>query len=656
MRRDVQVPSQAVTVVVNGWTAGTVQLKEGFHTYELHVQAEALSLGRNRVEFHYFYSPEDAEFLTSQAAEGISRTVAWASLEIGRGLSIDTPRIDEMRREIQLPFNTGIEYFTFAPAGSTFTLDALSTWGGTPADPHLEVRVTTDSSDNGAVFTLRPSVWRRPPALSIPESVSEQLVRVSLVARPGADGETVGGLTLERPVLLVDGEHDPFEHDEATEQETKAGLGRTPFETRPNVLVYLIDTLRADHPGAYGYGLDTSPNLDALARDGILFTHSLAQSSWTRSSVASIFTGLHPRSHNVNGRTDKLSPRALTLASLLSVNGYQTAGIITNGNVSRNFGFELGFETYVHLRERRTHEIHVLSDVLNERAFSWLESRDTERPFFLYLHAVDPHDPYTPRSPFRERFVASQQYPNFVALRALFRAPIDPDDAPAISSELQALYDAEIAFNDYQFGLLVQWLKDHGLYDSTVLLLVSDHGEEFQDHGGWGHGNTLYREQLEVPLIIKLPGQAHAGQIVDRTAQHVDLMPTILSLLALPIPPEVQGQSLWPAIASSRADTHSWSTSYLALDGRTMEGFQTGGHKLIRYLTPHQTTFRVDVFDLEADPAELSDVASSRAVLRGYLLSSLRRQVQQQPPLLSADEAVLDAELEERLRALGYIR
>ena len=658
LRRDVTIPQQAVTVIVNRWTAGTVTLEEGFQTYELEIPANALVLGRNRVELHYLYNPEKSGFLPTSSPDGVSRSVAWASVGVDRAWSLDTPGVGDTEDELRLPFNTGVDYFTWAPAGSVFTMRGLDAWGDSPSESRLEVHVTVDGSVDTVVAERQPRMWRRPSDISITGPTSPQLVRISLVARAGSEGATPGGLTLHGPVLVASSASHVMDTADAIDASDRAGehpLARPGYADRPNVLIYLIDTLRADHLGVYGYGLNTSPNLDAFAADGIVFTDARAQSSWTRSSVASIFTGLHPRSHNVNGRIDKLSPQALTLATLLGASGYQTTGITTNGNVSKNFGFELGFDSYEHLRERRTREIHVLSDAVNERATGWLDQRDTARPFFLYLHTVDPHDPYTPRSPFRERFVASPRFPDLVRLKALFEQGVPAKDVHAVSQELRALYDAEIAFNDHQFGILVEELKDRGLYDSTMIVVVSDHGEEFQDHGGWGHGNTLYNEQLAIPLLVKLPDQLHAGRVVDHPAQHVDLMPTILSLLGLPIPPEVQGESLWPAIATETAGDVT-SVAYLNLDGRAMESLQQDAQKMIRHLTQYETASQAEVFDLATDPAEQTNIAGERPVLRGFLLASLRRWVLEQPILLSADEAVIDAELEERLRTLGYIR
>ena len=459
-----------------------------------------------------------------------------------------SPRHGERDGVLELPFNTGIEYDTHVPVGATLRLDRLTTWGNVSEGAYLEVGFTDDATDTQSIVQVTPSSWRTPSPIAIPPSASGQLVRVSFTAYSGSNDVLDGGLALSGPALVS-------QTAPAPSQAPESPAIVHADQKRPNVLIYLIDTLRRDRLGAYGYSLNTSPHLDALADDGVLFTNSIAQSSWTRASVASIFTGVHPRSHGVNGRTNELSSEALTMAAILSASGYQTAGFVTNGNVSPNFGFDHGFETYVHLRERRTTEVHVLSDTLNEQAFAWLESRDTERPFFLYLHAVDPHDPYTPRSPFREQYIQTRQYPDLVAPRQLFERRLTDHEAAAISSELGALYDAEVAFTDHHFGQLVAWLKNNGLYDSTAILAVSDHGEEFFEHGGWGHGSTLYQEQLAVPLIVKFPGQVGAGQRVDALAQHVDLLPTILDLLGIEGPPHLQGSSLWPSAGQSGART-----------------------------------------------------------------------------------------------------
>ncbi len=652
MKPDLDIPPQVVTVKVNDLTVGRLRLAEGFRSYAVDIPARVLVEGRNRLDLDYFYSPRDEGYLIDPPADLVSRTIAWATATIDGAAATDRPRADTEARQLNTPFGTGVEYFVAPPAGASLDIAELTNWGD-GSGGHLDVHVTTDAGEVAPAVTVQPDTWIGPPTIPLPEVEPNDMVRVALFARAG-EGGGGGGLTLTQPRLLA-----ASGTDRRAETDAAAALRTALYaagQNRPHVLIYLIDTLRADHLGSYGYSLETSPNLDAFARDAIRFTRSMAQSSWTRASVASIFTGLHPRSHAVNGRTDTLSPKAVTLAGVLRATGYQTAGFITNGNVSKNFGLHHGFDDYVYLQERRTAEIHVQSDALNEGAFGWLENRGTERPFSLYLHSVDPHDPYTPRSPFRERFIEAQQFPELVALRTLLRARLTADEIPAVSAELTALYDAEIAHNDHHFGQLMQWLRDHDLYDQTLIFIMSDHGEAFHDHGRWGRGNTLYQEQIAVPLIVKLPGQVGAGRTVDDLAQHVDIMPSILDLLGVPIPDVVQGRSLWPTVASGRVDPHTTSTSYLKLDGQEMKSLQTATHKLIRFPVEGQPLSRTELYDLAADPAELEDLSRTRQVAGGYFLSALQAVVLDRPVYLETSEAVLDEELADRLRALGYIR
>ena len=394
LREDVRVPRQAVTVLVNGWHAGTLLLDGGFQTYHVDVPGDVVRAGRNFIEFRYLFSPREDDLIAETADDGIDRVVAWDTLEFDHVVSLDAPRVTEATDAAEgllLPFNTGVEYFALTPE-ALLRLGALRAWGEPAPGARLEIRVGTDQDPDAGSFEIAPSRWTQPDALRLPESVSGQPVRVSFLARSNSEGPIDGGLAVEHPALIAARPADARPESAASVGEPEHSSPSTTAAS-PNILVYLIDTLRADRLGVYGYDEPTSPNLDALAGDGIVFSHALAQSSWTRPSVASLFTGLHPRSHTVNSRSDALPPTATTLASVLGAAGYETAAFVTNGNVSQDFGFDLGFDDFVYLGERDTREMHVQSDVVNDRVFTWIENRDGERPFFLYVHASDPHDP-----------------------------------------------------------------------------------------------------------------------------------------------------------------------------------------------------------------------------------------------------------------------
>ena len=447
---------------------------------------------------------------------------------------------------------------------------------------------------------------------------------------------------------------------------------------RPDVVVYLVDTLRADHLGCYGYPLPVSPHVDAFARDGLLFEHTLAQSSWTRSSVASMITGTVPTVHGVHGRDDALAGGALTLAEVLSAAGYETAAFVTNRSVGPTFGFQQGFDTFEFFQRQETEALYPKSDVVNREIFAWLDA-GPRRPFLLYVHTMDPHAPYAPPPATRRELAAGVRQPQLSAeqeaafaellagpagrfgtpseqarlgsvpwLEAL-RSGVIPA-TPAITADMRSLYDAEIAFNDRSFGALLERLRRDGVYEDALIVFVADHGEEFDDHGSWSHGATLFQEQLRVPLILKFPGGELRGRRPKSRAQHVDLLPTVLDVLSLPIPGGLDGRSLLAEIDTA-APAERPGYSHLDLDGAQAASLALGRHKLICG-NPFGSACRL--YDLESDPGETTDLSAQLPVLRGYLAVRMR-DYRTGTGGLEAPEVEVDPELRRRLEALGYL-
>ncbi len=299
---------------------------------------------------------------------------------------------------------------------------------------------------------------------------------------------------------------------------------------RANVLIYLVDTLRSDRLGILGYPRPITPNIDRFAESSSLFLNAIGQSSWTKASVGSIFTGLWPPAHGAIGWKHKLSSEIETLAERLQADGYRTAAFVTNPNVVRTFGFTQGFDEY-------TRKLKRPSDEVNQMVFDWFEGRKDDDPFLLYVHTMDPHAPYAPREPFKSKFApTADEIPQW---QPRWRWPMEA--LPYLSD----LYDAEIAFNDASFGQLLGFLEERGLYDDTLIVFVSDHGEEFKEHGRWRHGANLHAETLNFPLIVKFPDQ-QVGTRVETAVQHIDLLPTILASVGLEIPEALEGRDLAP--------------------------------------------------------------------------------------------------------------
>jgi len=361
--------------------------------------------------------------------------------------------------------------------------------------------------------------------------------------------------------------------------------------SRPNVLVYLVDTLRADHLGCYGYPRPTSPQVDAFAEECVFFERGTTQTSWTKPSVGTLFTGMLPTNHGAMRREHALRPDVPTLAQTMKAAGYATGAVVTNPNVLPVYGFSAGFDDYVDLESmgRRTR-----AETVHEAAFEWLDEHQGE-PFFLYLHARDPHDPLEPPEPWRERFLPKQ---------------VPDDELKAEVYTRVGLYDGEIAYWDDEMGKLFAELKARGLYDNTIIVLLSDHGEEFADHGQYGHGATLYQEQLHVPLMMRLPGGKLASQ-VEAPVRVVDIGPSLCELLGLELPRPTDGISFVDAILG-REGYAPILYAELNHDSHLISSYSDGRYKFVRREARGDHKSGTQLFDLQDDPHERKDLSEER--------------------------------------------
>jgi arylsulfatase A-like enzyme len=562
----------------------------------------------------------------------------------------------ELRAELEsdrlfLPLWTRLDFYFELPPNSELAVDEW-TWRGS-GDARVEVLVETDERSSRVVANASPDSPSDPVPLTGDRT---EIIRLGLRAMPGGSVGGEAGVLLSGAAVRVPREPqavDPL----ATTEATAPGRPETP----PNLLIYMIDTLRADRLGIYGYESPVSPNIDRFGAEATVFDNAVGQSSWTRASVASVLTGLWPVAHGANRRGDRLSDEALTLGEILQLAGYGTAAVGTNPNVSGPFGFRQGFDHFVMLRSRPR------ADIVNNLAFEWLDGREDEAPFFLYLHTVEPHDPYSPPEEYRQRF-APDVSPEFARrskkiMRDLRLGEIEPE--PQVIADLLALYDGEIADNDAWFGRLLDGLRERGLYDDTMIIVVSDHGEEFYEHGGWTHGRTLQSESVNVPLIVRFPGQSE-GRRVDTPVQHIDILPTVLEALGLEIPSGLEGRSL-AAVAQEEAggEPHDRKIySYLELDQVAPREKSPISHltsvvedewKLVHDLGSKSPIPKTSLYRWREDVAETEDLSDAYPVLAGYLRTLTAERLLAPEERLEADQAVIDEELEESLRALGYL-
>ena len=371
-----------------------------------------------------------------------------------------------------------------------------------------------------------------------------------------------------------------------------------PGREAPLAIVYLVDTLRADHTGVYGYERSTTPELDAFAEDAVVFEQAIAHSSWTKPSVASILTSLLPGQHRAVQLRDALAPSNATLARRLDERGWATGAAIANSVIyGAESAFDPGFDFFAGLHgedDRRTKLVD--AEVVVDAALGWLKSRQG-LPSFVYVHTMDPHVPYTPPPPFDRMFEPhpNEEHPARDP-RTDFKEPLDRE-------RMVAQYDGEIAYGDREFGRFVRELKDAGLYDDALILFIADHGEEFLDHGRWLHGRSVFDELIRVPLVVKLPGNRHAGRRVSTQAQGIDVVPTVLEAMGVPVPADLAGQPLQRAIeAEMPART---ALSEISHRGFVAHGIRSEEDKYIRRFSPDSDEL---FFRLVEDPAEQSNV------------------------------------------------
>lgn len=407
---------------------------------------------------------------------------------------------------------------------------------------------------------------------------------------------------------------------------------------RPNVVVYLVDTLRADRLGCYGHPKPTSPHLDRFAEGATLFENAVAQAPWTRPSVASVLTGLGPLSHGVRTLEDRLPDAADTLAERLRAAGYRTAAFSTNAHVGEDTGLAQGFDDFLFLPQED-------SAAVGRRVAAWLDQR-REEPFFLYVHTLDPHSPYTPPPDLRRRFAPGAR-PEAGSLEHVRRIyAVRGRRRAARIAEVDPLYDAEVAANDRSFGALLSALRERKLFDGSLIVFVSDHGEALGERGAFGHAQSLYAEELDVPLVVKRPGQTR-GERISRLAQHVDLLPTVLAAAGLPPASGLPGRDLF----GPPGEREPAAFSHLSYRGREGMSVVAGGWKRIepwsRKLGRRPMLYR------KGD--ESLDLAARNPVRNGFLGSLLRAEMLRGRQGLRPEPADMDEEARRQLEALGYL-
>jgi len=454
-----------------------------------------------------------------------------------------------------------------------------------------------------------------------------------------------------------------------------AGAGALGRPTRPNVLLVSIDSLRADHLGTYGYARDTSPTIDRLAREGVVFETAISSAPWTIPAHATMLTGLPPEVHGVVSARHRLAPDALSLAEVLQQAGYDTVAFVSGPTVMAQYGFDQGFARFDESMaepDRHKSSKGITSPGLVALVDGYLEGWDAAgrtAPFFVFLHMWDVHYDYAPPAPFDRMF--DPDYQGDVRADDFERNPrINPKMARRDLEHVLALYDGEIRYTDEHLGRIVARLEGLGVLDDTIVVVTSDHGDEFFEHGMKGHAKTLFDEVLHVPLVIRHPRSIAHGRRVEEQVRLMDVAPTILGLARVPVPaafggpgmlPHHRFADLTPFIAGRRATAPV--PALPAFSANSVLGLQqslrTQEAKLIRLQNQPTDAVMTRLFDLVADPGEKTNLAKSRErpAFAGTLerkLASWRDDTGHQGGHALALQPT--ATHEARLRALGYVQ
>jgi arylsulfatase A-like enzyme len=434
----------------------------------------------------------------------------------------------------------------------------------------------------------------------------------------------------------------------------------------PDIIVIVGDTLRADRLGSYGGARALTPFMDSIAARATLFRNAYATSSWTNPSVASVFTSRYPSQHGVISFDSVLAESEVTLAEALREAGYATAFFSPNGVLREDWGYGQGFTEFAEfaipgIEQQPDHlRLPYRADYTNRHALAWLDSLKASGaqrpPVFLYLQYMEPHSPYAPLKGALERILAGRPPPDLDEVNRFAFVGNDVAVDDRVLRALQDVYDAEVLSLDTELRRLFKGLGARGLLENAIVVVTSDHGEEFKEHGLIGHEKTLFGEVTRVPLLIALPGKDQPAEVTD-TVSLVDLAPTLLSLIGRPIPPSFEGRSLLsrsgeaspPGLAYSELivpETGGWRRF-----GPHQRSLVIGGHKLIAGIGGE-----LEYYDLQADPGEQAPNAldeAERVALRERLEAMRERVVSRGA---RREVKPIDDATREQIRALGYDR
>ncbi|MEM7136606.1 MAG: sulfatase [Myxococcota bacterium] len=636
--------TKALTPYLNNSQLKSVHLGggEGFTEYDVALPQDAVRVGENYLLL---------TFGGTVPVDGEDVSVAVDSISIRRAADEPKPvhaspqyaglatavRVGDIERDaIALSRSSTLRYHVHVPKGASL---GFGVGAEGEAETPVSVRITADGQAPVDAFAGNAGAKWEDHKVDL-SAFEGEVVRIDLTAR----GTGTGRVAWHAPRVLTPAVEAP------------------PVEPAKNVIVLVVDTLRADKLRAFNPASRVeTPTMDRLASEGVVFQEAMAPENWTKPSVASILTGLHPQTHQQKTGSSALPSSALLLSEHLQREGFDTGSFIANGYVSDRFGFDQGWDDYTnYIREGKSTEA---KDVFDEAA-AWIEDHKDER-FFAYVQTIDPHVPYDPPVEYLRMYDPSE-YDGQVKPRMtgdlLERAKRRPPEVVFDARDqrrLAGLHDGEITQHDHFLGKFVERLAKLGVLDDSLLVITSDHGEEFNDHGSWGHGHSIYQELLHVPLMLRLPGSLPKGKVVHDSVSTLDVSATVTDLLGVSPMPRNEGESLSPLVWGTTGRRPSVAFSDFQDDRRVLT---TGRWKFIV-----RGNLTSTMFDLEHDPAEKNELDASKhpigrryaRMLLGQFLGSTDRgdwmsAEQARGARLDQENAEMDDTIRDQLRALGY--
>jgi len=648
--------NRKISVYLNEQPLRRLDLKsDDWEEYAIQVDASKSRKGENYLKFVYSKSSKKIHgqrvgfaIESIRICEGSDKTVT--------GADFSPPRQALLRQTVKIKESELDALVLPAPAMASYYLElepdaklGFSLGSNSGAKTDLTARVTVTDAGSGReleVVSTRIEGDRgwNDKVVSL-EKFSVRLVRIDFEAQ--GKGRAVFG----RPAVLRD----------------KPRISSSDGREAKNLVILLIDTLRADHVGAMGAKRVKTPALDRFAKQSVKCSRCQAPANWTKPSCATVLTGLYPDTHLTRGDKSRLSKSFRLISEMVKEKGFSTAAFIANGYLASEFGFNRGWDKYVNYirEERRTEAEHVFKETAE-----WIESVKDKR-FLAYIQTIDPHVPYDPPKKDLALYDA-EPYEGVIRPRSTGqlleeykkkRVSFNPRDR----KRLHALYNGEVTYHDRYLDRFIRKLADLDLLDDTLIAVCADHGEEFFEHGSVGHGHTLFQELLHVPMFFRHPEFAPAGSELSQVMSLVDIVPTMLDAAGLPLPDELEGNSLLPLFSGERQKrpVAGFSSFWSEPDSRNLSwSVRMNNWKL--YTKGPARTY---LYDIVNDPREKKDVDDDKPLAlragRIYLGQFIGAPDKKRWNRISAaakipkkkkeEEAEIPSDLREQLRALGYI-